>query len=74
MIRLIHLIEQYHNFDKINDNDYKEEMTKLMEKYQRFTQIIPNFSFNNFIKEHDINEDEIAWAKLAIEKGVGGSG
>lgn len=72
LIRLIHLVEQYHNYDKISATDYRDEMAKLLDKYQRFTQIIPNYSLNGFIKEHDINEDEVAWAKLALEKGVGG--
>mgnify|MGYP000860974425 FL=1 len=49
-------------------------MAKLIDKYQPFTQIIPNYSLAGFIKEHDISEDEVAWAKLALEKGVGGSG
>lgn len=71
LIRLIHLVEQYHNYDKISANDYKEEMAKLTEKYHRFTQIIPNFSLAAFIKEHDISEDEVAWAKLALEKPSG---
>lgn len=72
LIRLIHLVEQYHNYDKISAAEYREEMAKLTEKYQRFTQIIPNFTLAGFIKEHDISEDEVAWAKLALEKGVGG--
>jgi hypothetical protein len=41
-------------------------MAKLIEKYHRFTQIIPNFSLAGFIKEHEISEDEVAWAKLAL--------
>jgi len=47
-------------------------MAKLIDKYQRFTQIIANYSLAGFIKEYDINDDEVAWAKLALEKGVGG--
>lgn len=54
LLRLINLVEQYHNYDKITKEEYKNEMPKLLEKYQGFTRVFPNFNLSEFLKSHDI--------------------
>jgi len=41
-----------------------------LEKYNKFSQITPNFNLPDFEKRHGIPHEEISWAKYVLEKGV----
>lgn len=63
-------IEKFYSTDKIDQSTYKNEITKLLEKYSKFSQITPNFNLADFEKKYNIPHEEISWAKYVIEKGV----
>jgi hypothetical protein len=71
LLRLMNIVEQYHNFDKITKEEYNREVPKLLEKYHGFTRVFPNFNLSQFLKSHDIAEDEVMWAKVLIDKPTG---
>jgi hypothetical protein len=67
---MINLTEKYYSYDKIDSNTYKTEINKYIEKYNRFSQVIPNYKLDDFLKKYIISVDEVSWAKLVLEKGV----
>ena len=67
---MINFVEKYYSYDKIDSATYKAEISKLIEKYNRFTQVVPNYSLDNFVKKFNIPQEEISWAKLVLEKGI----
>lgn len=70
LLRLMNYVEKFYSTDKIDQSTYKTEITKLLEKYNKFSQIIPNFSLPDFEKKYNIPHEEISWAKYVIDKGV----
>lgn len=70
LLKMINLTEKYYSYDKIDSNTYKTEITKHIEKYNRFVQIIPNYKLEQFLSKYNISIDEVSWAKLVLEKGV----
>ena len=40
-----------------------------MEKYNKFSKIIPGYKLEAFEKTYNIPHEEISWAKYVIEKG-----
>jgi hypothetical protein len=42
----------------------------LLEKYNKFSQITPDFKLADFEKKYAIPHEEISWAKYVIERGV----
>lgn len=63
-------IEKFYSTDKIDQQTYKAEIGKLLEKYNKFSQITPDFKLADFEKKYAIPHEEISWAKYVIEKGV----
>lgn len=63
-------IEKFYSTDKIDQSTYKNEITKLLEKYTKFSQITPGYNLEDFIKKYSVPHEEISWAKYVIEKGV----
>ncbi len=45
-------------------------MNKLLERYNRFSQVIPDYSLETLLKKYHIQEEEISWAKLVLDKGI----
>lgn len=41
-------IEKFYSTDKIDQSTYKTEITKLLEKYTKFSQITPGYSLPDF--------------------------
>lgn len=70
LLKMINFTEKYYSYDKIDSSTYKTDITKYIEKYNRFSQVIPNFNLNEFLKKYNISHDEISWAKLVLEKGI----
>jgi hypothetical protein len=70
LLRLMNYVEKFYSTDKIDQQTYKSEINKLLEKYTKFSQITPNFHLSEFEKRHAIPHEEISWAKYVIEKGV----
>jgi hypothetical protein len=70
LLKLINLTEKYYTYDKIESNVYKAEISKLIEKYNRFTQVIPNYKLEDFLGKYNISVDEVSWAKLVLERGM----
>lgn len=70
LLRLMNYVEKFYSTDKIDQSTYKVEITKLLEKYNKFSQITPNFSLSDFEKKYNIPHEEISWAKYVIDKGV----
>lgn len=70
LLKLINLTQKYYSYDKIDSNTYKTQISKYIEKYNRFTQVIPNYKLDDFLKKYNISIDEVSWAKLVLEKGV----
>lgn len=63
-------VEKFYSTDKIDQATYKTEIAKLLEKYNKFSQITPDFRLADFEKKYAIPHEEISWAKYVIEKGV----
>lgn len=63
-------VEKFYSTDKIDQTTYKTEIAKLLEKYNKFSQITPDFRLADFEKKYAIPHEEISWAKYVIEKGV----
>lgn len=70
LLKLINLTEKYYSYDKIDSSTYKTEISKYIEKYNRFSQVIPNYRLDDFLKKYNISHDEVSWAKLVLEKGI----
>ena len=41
-------IEKFYSTDKIDQHTYKTEITKLLEKYNKFSQITPGYNLADF--------------------------
>jgi hypothetical protein len=54
---MIHYIEMYFAYDRIDKEAYQAEMTKLLDKYKRFSQIISNFSLDDFCRRFNIPDN-----------------
>lgn len=67
---MINFTEKYYSYDKIDASTYKTEINKYIEKYNRFTQVIPGYNFEGFLKKYSVPPEEVSWAKLVLEKGV----
>ena len=63
-------IEKFYSTDKIDQMTYKTEISKLLQKYTKFSQITPGFNLPEFEKKYAIPHEDISWAKYVIEKGV----
>jgi hypothetical protein len=48
ILRLMNYIEKFYSTDKIDQSTYKTEITKLLEKYTKFSQITPGYSLPDF--------------------------
>ena len=59
-------VEKFYSTDKIDQQTYKNEITKLLDKYTKFSQITPNFNIQEFEKNYAIPHEEISWAKYVI--------
>ena len=70
MLRLIHFVEKYYSYDRIDKSTYETEINKLLDKYKRFSQMIPNHNLDTFCKLYNIPNEEISWARLVLEKGM----
>jgi hypothetical protein len=70
ILRLMNYIEKFYSTDKIDQQTYKTEISKLLDKYNKFSQITPDFKLADFEKKYAIPHEEISWAKYVIEKGV----
>ena len=70
LLKMINFTEKYYSYDRIDANTYKTDISKYIEKYHRFSQVIPNFNLEEFLKKYNISHDEISWAKLVLEKGI----
>ena len=70
LLKMINFTEKYYSYDRIDATTYKSDISKYIEKYHRFSQVIPNFNLEEFLKKYNISHDEISWAKLVLEKGI----
>ena len=70
LLKMINFTEKYYSYDRIDAATYKSEITKYIEKFNRFTQVIPNFTLDGFLTKYSISHDEVSWAKLVLEKGI----
>lgn len=70
LLRMLNYIEKFYSTDKIDQQTYKTEVNKLLEKYSKFSQIIPGYNLQEFEKKYAIPHEEISWAKYVIEKGA----
>lgn len=70
LLRMLNYIEKFYSTDKIDQQTYKTEVNKLLEKYSKFSQITPGYNLQEFEKKYAIPHEEISWAKYVIEKGV----
>ena len=57
LLKMINFTEKYYSYDKIESSTYKSEISKYIEKYNRFTQVIPNYNLESFLKKYNIPED-----------------
>ena len=44
----MNFVEKFYSTDKIDQQTYKTEITKLLEKYNKFSQITPNYNLQDF--------------------------
>lgn len=70
ILRLMNFVEKFYSTDKIDQATYKTEINKLLDKYNKFSQITPNYQLQDFEKKYSIPHEDISWAKYVIEKGV----
>jgi len=47
-MRMMNFIEKFYSTDKIDQSTYKTEISKLLEKYTKFSQIIPGYNLAEF--------------------------
>lgn len=67
---MMNYVEKFYSTDKIDQQTYKTEISKLLDKYTKFSQITSDFNLSDFEKRYAIPHEEISWAKYVIEKGV----
>lgn len=70
LLRMLNYVEKFYSTDKIDQQTYKAEVNKLLEKYGKFSQITPGYNLQEFEKKYAIPHEEISWAKYVIEKGA----
>lgn len=70
LLKMINFTEKYYSYDRIDATTYKTDITKYIERYNRFSQVIPNYNLEAFLNKYNISHDEVSWAKLVLEKGV----
>lgn len=70
LLRMLNYVEKFYSTDKIDQQTYKTEVNKLLEKYSKFSQITPGYNLQEFEKKYAIPHEEISWAKYVIEKGA----
>ncbi len=54
LLRLMNYVEKFYSTDKIDQPTYKAEIGKLLEKYNKFSQITPDFRLSDFEKKYAI--------------------
>ena len=70
ILRMMNYVEKFYSTDKIDQATYKQEISKLLEKYNKFSQITAGFNLADFERNYAIPQEEISWAKYVIDKGV----
>jgi hypothetical protein len=54
LLRLMNYVEKFYSTDKIDKSTYIAEIGKLLEKYNKFSQITPDFRLADFEKKYAI--------------------